>query len=192
MTDDAQTIHQILDGDVEAYATLVRKYQDRLFRALVYAAGCAEDAEDVAQEAFFQAYAKLNSFQGHSGFYTWLYRIAFNLLASRRRKRHELPMDPLRMFAECEPVDLGNDPANSAQRAEQAAQVQMALASLTDEYRTILVLREMDGCDYETIAGILELPVGTVRSRLHRARMQLRECLQQTMDPTSTPRVVNG
>jgi RNA polymerase sigma-70 factor (ECF subfamily) len=180
--DDALLIEEALDGDSAAFGQLVRKYQDRLFNALAHMVGCAEEAEDIAQEAFVQAYVKLESFRQDSAFYTWLYRIAFNTAVSRRRKRRiEMSIDQGRELLGQEPVGDGEAPEERLLREEQAQQVHAALSALNEEHRAILVLREMEGCCYESIAEILEVPVGTVRSRLHRARSQLREQLKEVL-----------
>ncbi|MBI2480807.1 MAG: sigma-70 family RNA polymerase sigma factor, partial [Planctomycetia bacterium] len=122
--------------------------------------GNATEAEDVVQEAFVQAYLKLAKFQQNSQFYTWLYRIAFNTAISRkRRKRVESSVDRNREATGREPVDEGDAPGDQMIREEQAAQVHQALATLSDEHREILVLREMDGCDYEQIAETLDINV---------------------------------
>src|SRR5262245_60476138 len=177
--DDGQLIRAACQGDSAAFGGLVRKYQARLCTALTHIGGSLDDAEDVAQEAFVQAYVKLRTFAGGSAFYTWLYRIAVNAAISRRRRRRE------QTSTLSKPDELGLEPLDDGERAderllreERAVQVQRALGRLSDEHRTILVLREVEDCDYDEIAQILELPVGTVRSRLHRARLQLKEHLE--------------
>jgi RNA polymerase sigma-70 factor (ECF subfamily) len=178
VNDDAQLIDNALAGNNAAFGQLVRKYQSRLFNTLLHVVGCREEAEDVVQEAFVQAFVKLDSFRHRSAFYTWLYRIAFNVSVSRRRrKRVEVSVDQHRELTGDEPRDGSDGPGEQLLREEQVRQVRRAMESLSEEHRAILVLREMEGCCYETIAGILNLPVGTVRSRLHRARLQLREQL---------------
>ena len=182
MSDDAQLIDETLAGNRAAFGQLVNRYQGRLYNTLLHVVGSREEAEDVCQEAFVQAFVKLESFGGRSAFYTWLYRIAFNLSVSRRRrKRAEVSIDQHRERTGDEPRDVGEGPADQLLREEQVRQVRRAIEMLSDEHRAILVLREMDGCGYETIAEILELPLGTVRSRLHRARLQLREQLQDIL-----------
>jgi RNA polymerase sigma-70 factor, ECF subfamily len=156
VNDDAQLIDDALAGNSAAFGRLVTKYQDRLYNTLVHVVGSTHEAYDVAQDAFVQAFLKLESFHHNSAFYTWLYRIAFNVA------RDDAPTDRL-------------------DREERVAQVRAALDGLTEEFRTVLVLREIDGCCYETIADILDLPVGTVRSRLHRARLELREQLREVV-----------
>jgi RNA polymerase sigma-70 factor (ECF subfamily) len=174
--DDASLIERSRGGEPEAFGELVIRYQDRLFNTLVRVCGEVEEARDVAQEAFVQAFVKLESFQGKSAFYTWLYRIAFNTAISRRRRRKPTTsLDEARDAAGVEPVDHDALPEANLERSEQAVQVQAALATLSEEHRTVLVLREIDDCDYDTIGQMLDIPVGTVRSRLHRARLQLKE-----------------
>ncbi|MHB8972173.1 MAG: RNA polymerase sigma factor [Pirellulaceae bacterium] len=187
MNDDAQLIDETLAGDRAAFGELVRKYQGRLFNTLVHVVGSREESEDISQEAFVQAFVKLDSFRGRSAFYTWLYRIAFNLSVSRRRRRRsEVSMDLHRERTGDEPEDAGESPGEQLLRKEQVRQVRVAIDALSEEHRAILVLREMEGCGYETIAEILALPVGTVRSRLHRARLQLREQLQEIVQENLT------
>jgi RNA polymerase sigma-70 factor (ECF subfamily) len=183
--EDGQLIDETLNGDQRAFGKLVRKYQDRLFNTvnMMHMGDCGQEADDVVQEAFVQAYLKLRTFRRESRFYTWLYRIAFNLAISRRRRnRGEVSVDHHRNVSGCEPLDPAGPPGDRMQREELAGQVQQALATLSHEHRAILVLRDMEGCDYDTIADILALPVGTVRSRLHRARSQLRQQMMPMLE----------
>jgi RNA polymerase sigma-70 factor (ECF subfamily) len=186
--DDGQLIRASCQGETAAFGVLVRKYQARLCTSLTHICGSLDDAEDVAQEAFVQAYVKLRTFAGGSSFYTWLYRIAVNAAISRKRRRREqTSVDAGRDQLGLEPHDDGERADERVLREERAVLVQKALGRLSDEHRTILVLREIDDYDYDEIARILELPVGTVRSRLHRARLQLKEQL----DAILGDRVVN-
>jgi RNA polymerase sigma-70 factor (ECF subfamily) len=178
--EDSLLIDETLAGDPAAYGQLVQKYQDRLFNTLYHALGSREEAEDVVQDAFVQAYVKLENFQRTSAFYTWLYRIAFNVSVSRRRrKRPEISVEQTRDKTGTEPVSSSEEVSANLEREEGAQQVHAALAQLSEQHRKILVLREMEGCCYESIAEMLDLPVGTVRSRLHRARLQLKEELKK-------------
>jgi RNA polymerase sigma-70 factor (ECF subfamily) len=182
VNDDLQLIDACLCGDSASFGTLVRRYQDRLFNTMCHVVGSREEAEDVVQEAFVQAFVKLASFQHHSAFYTWLYRIAFNTAVSRGRKRRpERSVDAARDAHGEEPMDNTEDVTDRLLREERAHQVQAALQEVSEEHRAILVLREMEGLCYEEIADVLELPVGTVRSRLHRARSQMREQLKEVL-----------
>lgn len=180
MKDDAQLIDASLQGDTVAFGELVRRYQGRLFNTLLKVTGSREESEDVGQEAFVQAFVKLDSFRGQSAFYTWLYRIAFNIAITRKRKKRvEASIDQQRDTTGDEPIDEGEVPTEQILREERAVLVHTAMGKLSEEHRSILVLREMEGCCYEVIADILQLSVGTVRSRLHRARLQLREELNE-------------
>jgi RNA polymerase sigma-70 factor (ECF subfamily) len=180
--DDAQLIDESLAGEPAAFGVLVTRYQDRLYNTLVHVLSSVEDARDVAQDAFVQAFIKLESFRRDSAFYTWLYRIAMNLAIShRRRRRRCASIEQMSEVAGGEPADGGSAPGEILESREQVAQVHQALRRLSEEHRVILVLREMDGHDYETISEVLDLPIGTVRSRLHRARIQMREQLREVL-----------
>ena len=186
MNDDAQLIDQTLAGQSAAFGCLVRKYQDRLYNTVLHVVGHAQDAEDIVQDALVQAFVKLDTFQRSSAFYTWLYRIAFNVAVSfHRRRRPSASVEQVRDLTGGEPLDRADTPAEELERRERGRQVRQALGELSEEHRAILVLREIDGCCYETIAEILDLPIGTVRSRLHRARLQLRDQLKEmlTVEP---------
>lgn len=182
VNDDAQLIAETLAGRSTAFGQLVEKYQDRLYNTMVHIVGSRDDARDVVQDAFVQAFLKLETFQQNCAFYTWLYRIAFNAAASlSRRKRPAVSVEEVRDSFGREPVDKGAGPSEQMEEEERRRYVQAAIAALPEEFRTVLVLREMEGYCYEEIAEILELPVGTVRSRLHRARLQLRQSLKQVL-----------
>jgi RNA polymerase sigma-70 factor (ECF subfamily) len=176
--DEAELIRSTLAGQTTAFGQLVLKYQDRLFNTLYRVLGSAEDARDVVQDAFVQAFLKLESFRGSAAFYTWLYRIAFNLAMShRRRQRPTASLDFSKHEHGVEPVDGQPTPEAHAARRDRARLVQAALAELAADHREVIVLRELDGCRYDEIAEILALPIGTVRSRLFRARLELRDRL---------------
>lgn len=174
--DDLQLIEQSIGGDTEAFGQLVLRYQDRLYNSMVHYLRNETEAEDVVQESFILSFTRLKSFQGKSSFYTWLYRIAFNTSVSRQRKsrpRVSLERDLAGSGKELN----GNSPRPELKLEldERSSEIMAALGRLNDEHRSILVLREMDELSYEEISEILDLPVGTVRSRLHRARAQLKE-----------------
>ena len=176
--DDFQFVEAALAGQKEAFGQLVERYQDRLIHAISRYLGSVEEAHDVAQDAFVQAYTRLASFRGEAAFYTWLYRIAFNLAMTRvRRRRPMQSLDQAKDRLGNEPIDLGATAETGILREEQARVVHMALGQVDEEFRQVLVLRELEGCTYDQISQILEIPVGTVRSRLYRARIQLRDHL---------------
>lgn len=175
-TDQAR-IERALRGETSAFESLVRAYQDRLYHAMLALLNVPEDAEDVVQEAFLQAFRKLAQFRGDSAFYSWLFRIALNLVHTRRRQRKPMPISfdhnpehPL------DPVDSSGPSVDAGLLSiDQAALVRAALEELPWEFREVLVLRDMEDQDYESIANALEIPLGTVRSRLHRARQAFQE-----------------
>lgn len=180
--DDAQLVQAALAGEKEAFGQLVERYQDRLFNTLVRVLGSHEDARDVTQDALVQAYVRLDSFRGDAKFYTWLYRVAMNLaLSHRRRRRPTDSLDAVKENVGAEPEAQSPSATEDLIEQERAQLLQQALLQLEGQYRQILVLRELEGCSYEAIAEILELPVGTVRSRLFRARLQLKKQLQTLM-----------
>ena len=126
--------------------------------------------------AFVQAYLKLQTFKGGSSFYTWLYRIAINVAMNHRRKhRPALSVEHYQETLGQMPTSEADGPQRQVERQERVELIQQALHALSEEYRAVLVLREIEGCDYATIASITNVSVGTVRSRLHRARAQLRD-----------------
>lgn len=179
MLDDGHLIDEALLGKPEAFGQLVCRYQDRLFNSMVRVTGCPAEAEDVVQDAFVQAFTKLDRFKRESQFFTWLYRIAFNASVSRhRKKKPTVSIDRQRDAVGAEPPDASEPVGAALERKEQTAQLESALRALPDDQRNILVLRELEDQSYESIAEILGLPVGTVRSRLHRARKHLHEILK--------------
>ncbi len=179
--DDRRLIADSLKGHPASFGELVRRYQDRLYNAIYRVVDNAEDALDVVQEAFVSAYQSLNHFKGDSEFFTWLYRIAFNAaISQRRRKKTVLSLDwRLDDKHGVEPADESVDvrPESAMERMEDERMLHRAIAQLSPEYRAVLVLKEIEGRKYEEIADILDVPIGTVRSRLHRARLELRDLL---------------
>jgi RNA polymerase sigma-70 factor (ECF subfamily) len=184
--DDHRLITQCLAGDPAAFGVLVRRHQDRLYNTVYRLVDNADDALDVVQDAFLNAYQSLGSFHGDAAFFTWLYRIAVNTAISLKRKQRvmvridggrdgEGGIDPL------DPSDLSR-PGHALEQAEQEQRIQQALARLSPEHRAVLVMKDMEGHKYEAIAEVLDVPIGTVRSRLHRARLELREILERTED----------
>jgi len=176
---DKVLIDQTLQGNTEAFGELVRKYQDRLYNAILPIAGCPTETEDIVQEAFYRAFVKLKEFRQGCAFYTWLYRIAANLAISYLRHREKvMSLDVRCEHGACEPIDQSELPEDELMREERGPLITAAFAQLSEDYRTILVLRAIERFDYATIAATLRVKIGTVRSRLHRARMQMRKLLE--------------
>ncbi|MCS6863769.1 MAG: sigma-70 family RNA polymerase sigma factor [Gemmataceae bacterium] len=178
--DDRQLIADCLGGNREAFTVLVHRYQARLYSAALRLVQNAEDAADVVQDAFLSAYQSLHTFKGDSEFFTWLYRIAFNTAVSLKRKRKPtLSLEAYLGEHSLDPPDLSEyiQPGLALQRTEDERELILAIARLSPDHREVLLLKELDGLKYEDIAQLLNLPIGTVRSRLHRARLELRELL---------------
>ena len=176
---DKQLIDQFIGGQTEAFGALVLRHQDRLFNSLLRVVGSRDEAADVAQDAFLNAYRKIDSFRGDSAFYSWLFRIAMNVALSRKRKQKR---DPASLDAGGDRTvdqDPTSEPSSRMELSEQQVAVRDALGKLSEEHRTVMVLKEIEGLKYEEIAEIVNCPVGTVRSRLSRARSELRERLKR-------------
>src|SRR5262245_40901176 len=180
--DDSRLIAECLAGDTTAFGELVRRYQDRLYNTVYRLVDNAEDALDVVQEAFLNAYQSLDSFKGDSLFFTWLYRIAVNTAISLKRKKRVLVRIPDRngenSIDPAAPSEMTR-PGHALEQAEEEQKLHKALARLSPEHRTVLVMKELEGQKYEDMADTLGVPIGTIRSRLHRARLELRELLEQ-------------
>jgi RNA polymerase sigma-70 factor, ECF subfamily len=173
VSNDVRLIDETLNGDCQAFGELVKKYQNRLYNTIVHVVGSHEDAQDIVQDTFVQAFDKLNTFRSRSSFYTWIYRIAFNYSISKLRRKREVLVD-YNDEATPKPFDRDDAPEDGLLREERSRRVREALSVLSDEHRVVLVLRELDDCGYAEISEILDLPIGTVRSRIHRARSEMR------------------
>lgn len=181
---DQQLVERVQRGDKRAFDLLVLKYQQKILGLVMRFVHDAHEAQDVAQEAFIKAYRALPGFRGESAFYTWLYRIAVNTaknyLVSRGRRPPDIDVDAEDAeFFEGESAlkDL-ETPERSLLCGEIEATVQRVLDQLPEELRTALVLREFEGLSYEDIATSMQCPIGTVRSRIFRAREAIDKALQ--------------
>jgi RNA polymerase sigma-70 factor (ECF subfamily) len=185
---DAALVEQCRRGDMQAFGSLVAKYQDRIFNMIYRMCGRRADAEELAQEAFLKALERITQFRGQSQFYTWLFRIAANLTISHRRRGGRVRFQSLSGPEEFEHSQADALTAAMARRrspapeaavmaAETQQRVMEALEELDDEFRLVVVLCDIEDMDYAQIAQVLGVPVGTVKSRLHRARCMLRDKL---------------
>lgn len=191
---DRQLIAECLGGQRDAFGILVSRYQARLYNAAIRLVDNAEDAADVVQEAFLNAYQSLHSFKGDAEFFTWLYRIAFNTAISLKRKRRAaVSLDAVGPDGGIDPDDPSDyvKPGLALERSEEERQLQEAMVRLSHEHKEVLVLKDIEGMQYDEIAEILKVPIGTIRSRLHRARLELRDLLQAN-DPDSDRDSPNG
>lgn len=180
-------VERVIGGEVEAFGILVERYQDRIYSAVHNYVMNADDAVDVAQDTFVKAYAKLRTFDADSAFYTWLYRIAINTAIDFLRRRKSRPADSLDddRYTEVgfEPAsrDPRGDPERVAVMSEQKRALKNAIGQLSEKLRTVAVLHDVEGLSQEEVAEILKVPVGTVKSRVSRARTELRYLLQKQL-----------
>jgi RNA polymerase sigma-70 factor (ECF subfamily) len=173
---DTQLVHRVQKGDKGAFDLLVLKYQHKIVNLVMRYVRDPDQALDITQEAFLKAYRALPRFRGDAAFYTWMYRIAVNTaknyLAAQRRRPMDVELDmqdPEQYDLHAKLKDIDTPEAVTLSHELQAT-VERAIAALPEDLRTAIVLRELDGMSYEEIAETMECPVGTVRSRIFRAR----------------------
>ena len=185
---DNELVAASRNGGAEAFRALVERYQDRIYNTAYRLAGNEEDARDIAQETFLRVYENLARFRGDSTFYTWLFRIAVNQALTHRRQTARLRT--VQADDEMLEVPLSGSqaarlqtaaPEDEMQRQETEAQIAEALAYLDADHRAAVVLRDIEGLDYQAIAAVLDVPPGTVKSRIHRARLLLRQRLRDVL-----------
>ena len=173
---DKELVSRVKRGDRAAFNLLFGRYQHKIRSLVARHVRNPEDVEDVAQEAFIKAFRALPKFRGESAFYTWLYRIAINTARNQQLAKSRRPPGVDIDAEEAQSMDGGDrlvaaeSPEAAASRDELAEAIEQAMAALPDDLRTALALREFEGLTYEQIAAIMECPVGTVRSRIFRAR----------------------
>lgn len=182
--EDTELVRRAQGGDLEAFDTLVRRYQERIYSVVYHMTAHHEDAADLAQEAFVRAYRALPGFKQDASFFTWLYRIAVNLTLNflkQRRHRGQMSLDDLDLQAENDPdlVALVSDktPRRDVALQELQQRLNVALQKLSEPHRMVVTLHDIQGLRHEQIAEIMKCNVGTVRSRLHYARQQLQAYL---------------
>jgi RNA polymerase sigma-70 factor (ECF subfamily) len=180
---DAELIGRTRRGDVEAFGRLVERYQDYVYNAAYHLLGGDQEAEDIAQEVFVRAFSHLRGFEGRARFSTWLYGITLNCVRSRWRQ--ERRRATVRLDGSDEDDEGGQDPpadtagpVEAAMQSERVEAVRSAIACLEPELREAVVLRDIQGLSYEEIAESLGVPLGTVKSRLFRARQALKDLLE--------------
>lgn len=186
---DQALVERAQQGDKQAFGLLVSKYQRKLGRLLSRLIRDPAEVEDVTQEAFIKAYRALPSFRGDSAFYTWLYRIgvntAKNYLVSQGRRAPtttEFDSEEAESFEEGDQLRDINTPEHLLLSKQIGETVNAAMEALPDELRTAIMLRELEGLSYEEIAAIMDCPIGTVRSRIFRAREAVAAKLQPLLD----------
>jgi RNA polymerase sigma-70 factor (ECF subfamily) len=188
-TGDLGLVQRVQRGDKSAFDLLVRKYQHKVIKLVTRYMRDPADAEDVAQEAFIKAYRALPQFRGDSAFYTWLYRIAINTAKNAIVSRDRSPVD---FDLDMQNIEESNSmqarladpetPLSLLQTEEIRTTVNQAIEALPEDLRTAIVLRELEGLSYEEIAQAMECPVGTVRSRIFRAREAIDRRLSEVFE----------
>ena len=198
--EEAALVQRIQNGDADAFAVLMEEYQKKVYLLALRTVGNQQDAEDMTQEAFLRAYRSIHSFRGDSKLSVWLYRLTTNLCIDLLRSRGRKPTVSLTVedndedTQELDVTDERYDPEEIFQRRELQRAVQRGLAALPEDYRVILVMRELNGLSYAEIGEALQLEEGTVKSRLFRARKKLCEFLRRdgNLPDTYASKNVNG
>lgn len=178
-SDDQHLIDLFKRDPRSAFKRILEEYQDRIFNLCVYMLGGREDSQDAAQDTFIKAFRSFKSFTPQASIYTWMYRIAVNTCIDHKRKSREILIDDETSMIEI--ASLNPSPEKVSQSREITAIVQKTLASLTPDFRAIIVLKEMEGLSYEEISEVLQISIGTVKSRISRARDELRERLRKKL-----------
>lgn len=176
---ERELVRAAAGGDTEAFERLVRTYENKIYSLAFRMCGSSEEASDIAQEAFLAAWRGLPAFRGESGFATWLYRLtsnaAIDYLRRQKKQRGDMSLDDEELGLDA--VDTGPGPQDAAEQMEVQSAVAEGLRQLGEGHRQVLVLREIQGLSYEEIADVLQVDLGTVKSRISRARSALRKIL---------------
>jgi RNA polymerase sigma-70 factor (ECF subfamily) len=184
---EQQLVKRVQQGDKRAFDLLVLKYQHKIISVVHRYVRDSADVHDVVQEAFIKAYRALENFRGDSAFYTWMYRIAINtaknhlISRGRRPPASDVDIDDAEYFVGNDNLQDFNTPESSLFCDQLQAAIEKAISQLPEDLRTAVTLREMDGLSYEEIAEIMKCPVGTVRSRIFRAREAIDKVVKPLM-----------
>ncbi|MGI9320430.1 MAG: RNA polymerase sigma factor RpoE [Thiogranum sp.] len=187
---DQELVERVQNGEKAAFDILVRKYEHKLANVISRYIHDQSEVLDVAQDAFIKAYRALPNFRGDSAFYTWLYRIAINtaknhlVAASRRPPKNDVDAQEAEQFEAGSGLKEYATPERLALRSELAGTIQNAIEELPEELRVAIVLRELEGLSYDEIASAMECPIGTVRSRIFRARGAIDKQIRPLLDET--------
>ena len=182
---DKELVRRVKKGDRHAFDLLFSRYQHKIFNLVGRYLRDREDIEDIAQETFIKAFRALPRFRGESAFYTWLYRIAINtaknhlVARSRRPPGVDVDVEEAEFMDGTDALKESENPESALARDELSAEIDLAISQLPDDLRSAVTLREFDGLTYEQIAEIMDCPVGTVRSRIFRAR----EAIDSRIEP---------
>ena len=189
---DQKLVEKSQKGDKQAFGVLVEKYHKKLYRLLSRMVRDQSEIEDIVQDSFIKAYRAINNFRGDSAFYTWLYRIGVNTaknhlmsLGRRPKAMNEVEIEDIEIFDEASDSRSYETPESSMMTKEIAQTVNETIEHLPEELRSAITLREMDGLSYEEIAEIMDCPIGTVRSRIFRARESIAEKLKPLIETSN-------
>ena len=189
---DQKLVEKAQKGDKKAFGMLVEKYQRRLNRLLSRMVRDQSEIEDIVQDSFIKAYRAINNFRGDSAFYTWLYRLGINTaknhlvkLGKRPKAMNEVEIEEIENFEDAPDLRSHETPESSMMSREIVASVNQTIEALPNELKEAISLREMDGLSYEEIADLMNCPIGTVRSRIFRAREVIAEKLKPLIENTN-------
>lgn len=188
VSDDRDLVRRYLAGDAGAFAVLVERHQGRVYGLCLRVTGNAEDAADATQDAFVSALRKLEQFRGDAAFTTWMHRVAVNACYDLLRKRSRQPMLHLSTDDDLPAPEPGPPVPDHADEVAGTRDAAEALARVPDDFRVALVLADVQDLPYEQIAQILDVPVGTVKSRVFRGRIALAQALGITREPRDVSR----
>jgi len=182
--EDRVLVERLCAGESAAQRDFVDAYRDRIVTVVARVAGGHADAEDLAQETFIKAFRAIDRFAGNSALFTWLYRIAVNTARDwldSRRRRPAVSLDAFTEDQSFDPPSPVDTPLQDLEREDLRARVREAMQKLPEPFRTTLILREMEGHSYEEVARILDISIGTVESRIFRARGKLRAIIEKDL-----------
>jgi RNA polymerase sigma-70 factor (ECF subfamily) len=189
---DQKLVEKAQKGDKRAFGILVEKYHKKLTRLLARMVRDQSEIEDIVQDSFIKAYRAINNFRGDSAFYTWLYRIGINTaknhlvsLGRRPKAMNDVEIEDVENFEDGQELRNLETPENSMMTGEIVTTVNDTIESLPDELKEAISLREMDGLSYEEIAELMQCPIGTVRSRIFRAREAIAEKLKPLIETSN-------
>jgi RNA polymerase sigma-70 factor (ECF subfamily) len=189
---DQKLVEKVQKGDKKAFNMLVEKYQRRLTRLLSRMVRDQSEIEDIVQDSFIKAYRAINNFRGDSAFYTWLYRIGINTaknhlvkLGKRPKAMNDVEIEEIENFEDAPDLRSHETPESTMMSSQIVTSVNQTIESLPDELREAISLREMDGLSYEEISELMNCPIGTVRSRIFRAREAIAEKLKPLIENTN-------